>query len=110
MPMAYFLLLPPPTTRVSSLGSYASIGRESDDEDEVSHLHPEGIVAPARKRSNVDDGTRRRPTIVLPATKEHLSGSEKLALARPLVVPYMIPLFFVYLAGTSHHFGLANEN
>lgn len=33
--------------------------------------------------------------------EEHLTAREKIQLARPLLVRYMLPLFFVYLAGTS---------
>lgn len=33
--------------------------------------------------------------------EQHLTTSEKIRIARPLLVRYMLPLFFVYLAGTS---------
>ncbi|KAF8919685.1 CLN3 protein-domain-containing protein [Dissophora ornata] len=57
-----------------------------------------GFVSPFRE-SEIDDGlssTRRRVYKVQP--NEAMTLKEKLAMARSLLLPYMVPLFLVYVA------------
>lgn len=97
MAVTYFLLLPRPEAFASPLDSYAAVplldsdGEESEDDETIPTVES-GLVAQAL-------GSRAIP--LKEAKAAHLTRREKLALARPLVVRYMMPLFFVYLAGTS---------
>lgn len=91
MSLSYFVLLPPPDKFANTpFDAYASIpeldseGEESDDDE----YRPQRDVEATRGLV----GGSLKPA--------HLSTAEKLALARPLVVRYMLPLFLVYLAGT----------
>lgn len=99
MALTYFLLLPrlsafasqsPFSTRTSA-ATYSPLppGESlSSDDDE------DGVIAAATTEDEV-----------LVAQLEHklpsLTTREKIVLARPLVRKFMLPLFFVYLAGTS---------
>lgn len=84
MAWTYHFLLPSLETFASVFQAYDSIPvfDIEDEEDEE------------------DDGEGHAP---LPPEKgPHLTRMEKLDLAKPLFVRYMLPLFFVYLAGESH--------
>ena len=51
---------------------------------------------------DVDEDEPEEDLVEVETKEEHLSTSEKIQIARPLLVRYMLPLFFVYLAGTSY--------
>lgn len=76
MPVTYFFILPPTSGFTSPLESYSSVP-VFDTEEADSPL----LVAPTP-----------------PLEEIQLTTREKLALARPLLYKFMLPLFFVYLA------------
>ncbi|GAA6048139.1 hypothetical protein JCM3770_003680 [Rhodotorula araucariae] len=105
MAATFFLLLPPlaaltpapPFARATSAATYAPLstgeaaGEDSSDDGE------------ADEDDLPDEALLERADALLP----HLTTSEKLALARPLVKKYMLPLFFVYLAEYTINSGVA---
>lgn len=87
MSLCFFVLLPP-RSRLSpdqeSKPEYAAIPNTDLDEHTTDDL---------------DEDTAPMLDNELPATRlVHLTTADKLRLARPLVFPYMIPLFLVYAA------------
>lgn len=97
MTVTYFLLLPRPAAFATPSDAYAAVplldsdGEESEDDDLIPTVES-GLVAQA---------LGARVISLKEAKTAHLTRREKLALARPLAVRYMMPLFFVYLAGSS---------
>ncbi|ORY90784.1 batten's disease protein Cln3 [Leucosporidium creatinivorum] len=106
MSLTFYLLLPSFTAMTTSpFSAYASIPEledslsDSDDDDEGADL----VGGAAR-----EEGYSRRAIAEAGLSKAaHLTTSEKLKLARPLVVRYMLPLFFVYLAEYAINSGVA---
>jgi len=95
MAASFFLLLPPlsalaPGTpfSVGSSSPYAPL-RRGDGDTDVDDLDEDDDLA--------DEALLEQADAALPS----LTTREKIALARPLAVRYMLPLFLVYLAGAS---------
>lgn len=93
MSLTYYLILPSFTAMTSTpFSAYASIPEledslsDSEDDDEADDLVG---------RADREEGYTRRAIAEAGLTKAaHLTTGEKLRLARPLVVRYMLPLFF----------------
>lgn len=92
MSLTYFLLLPSASTMSSTpFDAYAFVPLLSDDEDDEDSDNDADLAGRAGRglaRTNsaiVNGGLSKVP---------HLTTSEKMALAKPLVVRYMLPLFF----------------
>lgn len=90
MAATYFLLLPAPSAFLEETkASYASIPEfeitEEEDEEDVD----ESVLL----------NTASVSSILQMEEEVNLSVAEKFVLAKPLVVRFMLPLFFVYLAG-----------
>lgn len=92
MSLTYFLLLPSTSAMSSpSFDAYDFIPSLSDDEDELSDADDESVGLQAgrglaRTQSAIASGGLTKAP--------HLSTKEKMALAKPLVLRYMLPLFF----------------
>lgn len=91
MSLTYFLLLPSFAAMSSTpFSAYTSIP-ELDDSLSDSDDGEEDVVAGATR----EEGYSRRAIAEAGLSKAaHLTTREKLKLARPLVVRYMLPLFF----------------
>ncbi|KAI5481084.1 esterase / lipase [Pseudohyphozyma bogoriensis] len=84
MGLTYYFLLPPLSKFVSIFQAYDSLPVfDIDDSEEDDEEEREREVA-----SHISDEVN----------SVHLSTKEKFELAKPLVVKYMLPLFFVYMA------------
>lgn len=96
MTATYYLLLPKPST-FSSLEEvvaevYSSIPEfEINDEEDIEDLET-NEDAPLHGRLN-------DPSSPILKQEYNLTTSEKFTLAKPLIIKFMLPLFFVYFAG-----------
>lgn len=91
MAATYFLLLPAPSSFLEeNKASYATIPEfeilEEEDEEDADESAPLNNTTSASSISQKEEAI-------------NLTTAEKFVLAKPLVVRFMLPLFFVYLAG-----------
>lgn len=118
MAASYFLLLPhlsafaalaqgygttgaPSTARYEALASTEPDARDAvrdDPADENPSPTDTGAEENAESGEDAEEALEHRLEEKLPS----LSTREKIELAKPLVWRYMVPLFFVYLAGKEH--------
>lgn len=113
--LVYFLLLPKSTIfRQQASTSYMPIST-TEDEATMEPSQPNSRTA-AREQDEDEDTVDDTATVLMPASpgaglldnhailKPSLSTREKMELARPLLMPFMIPLFVVYFAEVSRIF------
>ncbi|KAK4048076.1 battenin CLN3 protein [Microbotryomycetes sp. JL221] len=107
MSVTYFFLLPSvQKMSETSLTAYDFLPDDDSDDDafSVNGSIDEDISSGASR----EEGIARRAIAKGGLIKaNHLSTADKLRLARPLVVRYMLPLFFVYLAEYTINSGVA---
>lgn len=119
MGVIYFLLLPKSTVFQNQTSSYMPV---STSEESDSNTLQDIDAQSSTQRTNIqhdddDEDTVDDAAIVMippspgtgfidniPVLKPTLSTSEKLDLAKPLFLPFMIPLFVVYFAEVRHFF------
>lgn len=92
----YLFLLPQSkafTQQDSHTAAYTSVPSvDQDEEDDLVDEHAP-VQTPDASRHLVPASSSKASI-----TKQSLTTQQKLALARPLFLPFMIPLFVVYLA------------
>lgn len=116
MALTYAILLPPPAESTTG-ASYAPVATSEEDENEVDGeidpfddtridpSRPELVRSLSERMQALTQKAVADPRLA--SRKVHLTTADKVALARPLFVKYMLPLFFVYLAEYTINTGVA---
>lgn len=97
MALIYCLLLPPTEAFAAPEAAYSTIPEEEDIDIDTAELDRAISIKSSSSEMIQALGTR-----AMAKGQTSLTPGDKMQLARPLVVKYMLPLFFVYLAGEFH--------